>query len=77
MIELLGLSGKKGYKNINSHYSDFDYLLFIDNSQEALPALLFEMERYAENSFALRKYCEELPEYTERRLPAIFKLNLK
>jgi hypothetical protein len=35
------------------------------------------MERFAENSFALRKYCDELPEYTERRLPAIFKLNLK
>lgn len=73
----IGIKWKEGYKNINSHYSDFDYLLFIDNSQEALPALLFEMERYAENSFALRKYCEELPEYTERRLPEIFKLNLK
>lgn len=65
---------KEGYKNINKHYTDFDYLLFVDNSQEKSPTLLFEMERYNENSYILGKYCDELPEYTERRLPAIFNL---
>ena len=65
---------KEGYKNINSHYTDFDYLLFVDNSQEKSPTLLFEMERLKENLYILRKYCDELPEYTERRLPAIFDL---
>jgi predicted ABC-type ATPase len=71
----ISLKWKEGYKNINLHYSDFDYLLFVDNSEEtAPPTALFEMEKIEENSFELRILCSELPEYTERRLPEIFDL---
>lgn len=72
--QTIRIKWKEGYKNINLYYSDFDYLLFLDNSENSLPELLFEMQRYDENSFLLVKYCHKLPEYTERRLPAIFDL---
>lgn len=66
---------KEGYKNINLHYTDFDYLLFVDNSTNLkIPKPLFEMEKSGENTFVLRKYSEELPKYTQRRLPEIFNL---
>jgi len=65
---------KEGYKNINLHFAEFDYLIFIDNSLEQKPTPLFELNRTSENSFHLNRYVEELPEYTERRLPAIFGL---
>lgn len=70
----IDLKWKQGYKNINRHFNDFDYLLFIDNSLEKEPTLLFEMEKTVENMFELTKYVNELPEYTERRLPDIFGL---
>ncbi len=65
---------KEGYKNINLFFSDFDFLTFIDNSLEQEPTLLFELEKNNLNSFEFTKYVDQLPEYTERRLPAIFDL---
>lgn len=65
---------KEGYKNINLHFSDFNYLTFIDNSLDQEPTFLFELIKNYENSFELTEFMEELPEYTERRLPAIFNL---
>jgi predicted ABC-type ATPase len=65
---------KEGYKNINLHFSDFDYLTFIDNSLDQEPTFLFELVKNHENAFELTKFIKELPEYTERRLPAIFSL---
>ena len=35
---------------------------------------LFELIKNHENSFELTQFVDELPEYTERRLPAIFGL---
>jgi predicted ABC-type ATPase len=65
---------KEGYKNINLHFSDFDFLTFIDNSLHQEPTFLFELVKNRENSFELTQFVDELPEYTERRLPAIFGL---
>ena len=65
---------KEGYKNINLHFAEFDYLVFIDNSLEMKPTPLFELSKSSEQSFDLTQYVDELPEYTERRLPAIFGL---
>lgn len=70
----IALKWKDGYKNINLHFTDFDYLLFIDNSLEQVPTLLFEMEKTAQEMYILTKHVKELPEYTERRLPNIFGL---
>jgi predicted ABC-type ATPase len=71
----IAIKWKEGYKNINLHYNDFDYLLFLDNSEESSPPkVLFEMEKMKENSFELRIICSNLPAYTERRLPEIFNL---
>jgi len=63
---------KKGYKNINLFFSDFDFLIFIDNSLEQEPTPLFELGKNDFNSFEFTKHVDHLPEYTERRLPAIF-----
>lgn len=68
------LKWKEGYKNINLHFNDFDYLTFIDNSLDQEPTFLFELIKNHENSFELTQFEDELPEYTERRLPAIFDL---
>lgn len=65
---------KDGYKNINHFYSSFDYLLFIDNSTESIPTFLFEMFKTNSNEFSINKLTNQLPEYTKRRLPAIFEL---
>lgn len=68
---------REGYKNINFYYNNFDYLAFIDNSLHQNPTLLFEMEKTGENIFNLSIAQKELPEYTQRRLPAIFDLLTK
>lgn len=65
---------KEGYKNINLYYNHFDYLAFIDNSLHQNPTLMFEMEKTSENMFNLSIAQKKLPDYTERRLPAIFGL---
>lgn len=65
---------REGYKNINLKFCDFDYLVFIDNSLEQVPTFMFEMEQTSVGAFNLTKNIEHLPEYTERRLPAIFNL---
>lgn len=64
---------KEGYKNINNHYHLVDRVVFLDNSNdEAIPVFLFELNKIAENKYEFIQYCEELPEYTQRRLPNIF-----
>ena len=68
------LKWKEGYKNINLHFSDFDYLAFIDNSLHQEPTFVFELIKNHENSFELTEFMNELPEYIERRLPAVFDL---
>ena len=68
------LKWKEGYKNINLYFSDFDFLTFIDNSLDQEPTFLFELIKNQEDSFELTVFVEELPDYTERRLPAIFDL---
>lgn len=68
---------KEGYKNINLNFSDFDFLSFIDNSLEQEPTILFELTKNDINSFELTKCVDSLPDYTERRLPAIFDLLTK
>jgi predicted ABC-type ATPase len=68
------LKWKEGYKNINLHFSDFDFLTFIDNSLDQEPTFLFELIKNHEDSFELTMFVEQLPDYTERRLPAIFDL---
>jgi predicted ABC-type ATPase len=70
----IALKWKQGYKNINRHFTDFDYLFFIDNSLEKEPTPLFEMEKINKYNYSLTTHVDELPEYTERRLPAIFGL---
>jgi predicted ABC-type ATPase len=65
---------KEGYKNINLYFSDFDYLAFIDNSLDKTPTFLFDMEKTANFVFNLNLITKKIPEYLERRLPAIFKL---
>lgn len=65
---------KEGYKNINLYYNNFDYLVFIDNSLHQNPTLMFEMEKTSEDTFILSIVQKKLPEYTKRRLPAIFDL---
>lgn len=66
---------KAGYKNLNLHFSFFDYILLVDNSSEnELPTELFELEKVEGDSFALRLFCHELPEYAKRRFPEIFDL---
>ncbi len=68
------LKWKEGYKNINLHFSDFDFLTFIDNSLNQEPTFLFELVKNQEDLFELTMFVEELPDYTETRLPAIFNL---
>jgi len=70
------LKWKEGYKNINLHFSDFDFLTFIDNSLNQEPTFLFELVKNQEDLFELTMFVEELPDYTETRLPAIFNLIL-
>lgn len=68
---------KEGYKNINLNFSDFDFVSFIDNSLEQEPTLLFELIKSDINSFELTKCVDFFPDYTQRRLPAIFDLLTK
>lgn len=65
---------REGYKNINLHFSVFDFLTFIDNSLYQEPTFLFELIKDQKDSFEFTQFIDELPEYTKRRLPAIFDL---
>lgn len=65
---------KEGYKNINMYYSEFDYIMFIDNSNEESFTPVFEMIKKDENEFFINRFVQPLPEYTSRRLPNIFDL---
>lgn len=66
---------KEGYKNLNLHFSFFDYILIIDNSKEdTVPTELFELEKDELGKFSFRLFCDEIPEYSKRRFPEIFNL---
>ena len=65
---------KEGYKNVNHHFSDFDYIAFIDNSEELIPKILFEMNKVAIEEFAIYVFVNKLPAYIPIRFPDIFKL---
>jgi predicted ABC-type ATPase len=66
---------KEGYKTVNANFQLADYLLFIDNSNDAsIPMPLFELIKIEDNKFEVVQICNPLPEYTQRRLPNIFEL---
>lgn len=66
---------KEGYKNLNLYYDCFDYVLLIDNSFEnKTPTFLFELSKKDKELFEFRKFQNNLPEYTSRRMPSIFNL---
>lgn len=65
---------KAGYKNINLYYHLADLVVFIDNTKEDSPTVLFELIKEADFSFGIKTHIEDVPDYTERRLPSIFKL---
>lgn len=66
---------KEGYKTINQNYQLADYILFIDNSDDnSVLKPIFEISKVAINKFDLIQILEKIPEYTQRRLPEIFKL---
>lgn len=66
---------KEGYKNLNLHFSFFDYVLLVDNSSEnEYISRLFELEKVDSDSFTLRLFRDKLPEYAKRRFPEIFNL---
>ena len=71
--EIVDFKWKEGYKNLNLHFTDFDYITFIDNSNDDIPQLMFELEKINNEEFCLTKHLDELPNYIERRLPSIFK----
>lgn len=65
---------KEGYKNINKYYHLADSVVFIDNSKDdSIPEFLFELNKTAESEFEIIVH-NDIPEYTERRLPSIFGL---
>ena len=66
---------KEGYKNLNRHFSFFDYILLIDNSsEESTPIALFELEKNESKKFIFRLFSDKIPEYSKRRFPKIFNL---
>ncbi len=71
--EIIDFKWKEGYKNLNLHFTDFDYITFIDNSNDDIPQLMFELEKINNEEFCLTKHLDEFPNYIERRLPSIFK----
>lgn len=71
---IVELKWKAGYKNINLHYPLVDLLVFIDNSEEDSPTVLFELVKEDDFNFTIIKHVAQIPDYTERRLPSIFNL---
>ena len=71
---VINFKWKEGYKNVNSHFSDFDYIAFIDNSEELIPKILFEMNKDGDEEFVISVFENKLPIYIPTRFPAIFKL---
>ena len=65
---------KEGYKNLNLHYTFFDYLLIIDNSKHLQPpSNLLSLTKYDKDDFVLQKFAVPLPDYFEHRFPDIYK----
>lgn len=72
--EVINYKWKEGYKNLNLNFSKFDYISFIDNSNEGIPLIMFELEKInGTSNYNFNQFIEILPEYIERRLPSIFK----
>ena len=71
---VINFKWKEGYKNVNSHFSDFDYIAFIDNSEELIPKILFEMNKVGDEEFVISVFENKLPIYIPTRFPAIFQL---
>lgn len=66
---------KEGYKTINQNFQLADYLLFIDNSDDnSVLSPIFDLVKVAQNKFEVNQILETMPEYTQRRLPEVFKL---
>tara|TARA_R110002072_G_scaffold298710_1_gene473015 strand:- start:26362 stop:26982 length:621 start_codon:yes stop_codon:yes gene_type:complete len=65
---------KEGYRNLNLYYNIFDYILLIDNSYHLkTPTNLFSLSKVSHDSYAVEKYSENIPEYSKRRFPDIYK----
>lgn len=73
--ETIKYKWKQGYKNLNLHFSLFDYILLIDNSKEDSPPInIFEISKESDELATFALFVDELPEYAQRRFPEIFKL---
>jgi predicted ABC-type ATPase len=71
--DVINFKWKEGYKNLNLFFTEFDYISFIDNSNEkSIPQFMFELEKTEEENYKLTRFLDNLPEYIERRFPTIF-----
>jgi predicted ABC-type ATPase len=75
--EIIEYKWKEVYKNINLNFKLFDYLSFIDNSANDIPALLFEILKIDETHFQFIQLVKQLPNFIETRLPSIFNQLIK
>lgn len=67
--QTIDIKWKEGYKNLNEHYSYFDNILLVDNSESKnVYSNLLQIEQ---GEFVLMT--EKLPYYFKRRLPNIYK----
>ncbi|MFK7758293.1 MAG: zeta toxin family protein [Flavobacteriales bacterium] len=72
--DVIDYKWKQGYKNLNLHYELFDFILMLDNSNFNQPIQpLFTLEK-SDFSYNVRNFKDILPEYAERRFPAIYAL---
>lgn len=65
---------KEGYKNLNKFYSYFDSLLLVDNSTNEYISNIVALFKNESGDFDFELYCENLPDYAERRFPEIYNL---
>ena len=72
--DIIQFKWKEGYKNLNLHFKEFDYVLLIDNSKFQTLIPLFELKKVENSSFSYKILVKPLPDYTERRFPNIFSL---
>jgi len=72
--QVIEIKWKAGYKNINLYYYLADLVVFIDNSKDSEPSVLFELLKEDDSNFMIKQYSQVIPDYTERRLPGIFNL---
>lgn len=73
--DVIDYKWKEGYKNLNLHFTMFDFISFIDNSQDDnIPEFMFELHKESEHEYICIMMVDQLPEYAERRFPNIFSL---